>query len=276
MNLDTPLRVLTYNIRHDEPNDPDPFTWAERKGGVAALLRRLGADVFGLQEVLEHQLRDIGAALPGYAHVGRGHDGAHDYTPASGEHTPVFYRLERLELQEDGTFWLSSTPEVPGSRYGPEFQPRIATWARFRDKRSGHVFTFCTTHFPYQDSAEGEAARAFSARVLLAQLEGCAGRTPIILTGDFNLTTTNEADRTRTYRQLRRTFDDAYDAPVARQGPEATFLGFDVTQAPGARIDYIFSSAAHRISVLHYETVSANNGTFYFSDHAPVLADVRF
>jgi endonuclease/exonuclease/phosphatase family metal-dependent hydrolase len=278
MPFSTSLRVLTYNIRFDNPDDP--FPWGDRLTGVADLLRRLEADVFGLQEVLAHQLRDLAEALPEYAHVGVGRgptigEGA-AYTPESSEHNPVFYRRERFEELSSGTFWLSSTPDVPGSQFAHTSFPRIATWVKLADKASGTPFVFVNTHFPYEPDAGGVAARAFSARVLLEQLGQVAGESPTILTGDFNLDTTNEADRVQTYAALGAHFDDAFEAPAPHQGPEATFFGFEVAGEGQSRIDYVFTSRAHAFTVLTYDTVLAHNGSFYFADHAPVVVELRF
>lgn len=270
------LRVATYNIRFDNP--ADPFPWQARRHGLATLMLELGADVFGLQEVLEHQLSDLERSLPAYAHVGVGRgpnpDASAPYTPNSGEYNPIFYRTERLRLLDSGTFWLSPTPDVQGSQFAHTSHPRIATWAKLELRGSPRQFFVFNTHLPYEQDKGGEAARAASAEVLLARIAQIAGDADTLITGDFNLTTHNEADRLQTYAPITERFIDALEVAKTRRGPETTFFGFEVSSPGENRIDYIFASS--RLGVLSYETVLAHDGTFYYSDHAPVACDIVF
>lgn len=272
----TTLRVTTYNIRFDNP--ADPFPWQARRHGLAALMLELGADVFGLQEVLENQLSDLARSLSAYAHVGVGRgpnpDASAPYTASSGEYNPIFYRTERLRLLVSGTFWLSPTPDVPGSQFAHTSHPRIATWSKLELRDSHEAFFVFNTHLPYEQDKGGEAARRASAEVLLARMAQIAGDADTLLTGDFNLTTRNEADRLQTYVPLTTRFSDALEVAKTRRGPETTFFGFEVSSPGENRIDYIFTSS--RLSVLSYETALAHNGTFYYSDHAPVTCTIVF
>ena len=56
-------------------------------------------------------------------------------------------------------------------------------------------------------------------------------------------------------------------------GPEGTFNGFAMGQAPGPRIDYIF--VGPRIRVLDYAVLTDADGQRYPSDHFPVTARLR-
>ena len=84
-------------------------------------------DLLGGQELLRHQLADLAARLPDYAWLGAGRDDGAD----GGEFNPIFYRRERLEPLDSGTFWLSPEPARPGSRGWGAACPRVVTWARF-------------------------------------------------------------------------------------------------------------------------------------------------
>ena len=107
-----PIRVMTFNIRLNIASD-GPNAWPHRKAAVASIIRSHDVDVAGLQEALPDQLRDLDALLPEYARFGHGRDAAR-----GGEHTAVLYRRDRLELLEESTFWLSETPDTPGSKGG--------------------------------------------------------------------------------------------------------------------------------------------------------------
>src|SRR5688500_2630733 len=173
----SPLRVMTFNIRYDNPSD-GVNAWPNRKDWVASLVRFHGADVVGVQEALAHMLTDLDARLPGFARVGVGRaDGR-----AEGEFSAILYRAERLELLDSGTFWLSPTPEVPGSKGWDTAIERIATWARFRDRRTGCSHLHLNTHFDHI----GEQARQESARLIRRRIATIADDLPIIVTGDLN------------------------------------------------------------------------------------------
>jgi hypothetical protein len=106
-----PLRVMTFNVRYDNPGD-GPNAWPFRRDWVGALVRFHGADVVGVQEALAHMLTDLDARLPGFVRVGVGRTDGRD----RGEFSAILYRTDRLELLDGGTFWLSPTPEAVGSK----------------------------------------------------------------------------------------------------------------------------------------------------------------
>src|SRR5690625_7988514 len=66
--------------------------------------------------------------------VGRDADGG-------GEYSAILYRKSRFEVLDQGTFWLSQTPDQAGSAGWDAVLPRIATYGRFEDKNTGKKFT---------------------------------------------------------------------------------------------------------------------------------------
>src|SRR5688572_5247336 len=67
----TPLRVMSFNIRYNNPGD-GINAWPNRKAWVANLIRFHDADVVGVQEALSGMLVDLDSLLPEYARVGVG------------------------------------------------------------------------------------------------------------------------------------------------------------------------------------------------------------
>ncbi|KAB5514503.1 hypothetical protein DKX38_028409 [Salix brachista] len=61
-----------------------------------------------------------------YSQLGVSRRGCQD---SLDEHCTIFYDKEKVELLEDGTFWLSESPSVPGSISWGAAVPCIATWA---------------------------------------------------------------------------------------------------------------------------------------------------
>ena len=105
------VKVMSYNIRYDNPGD-GVNQWDKRKGKVFDLIKKYNPDIIGVQEALHHQLTDIQQNLPQYEFFGVGRDDGKQ----KGEHSAIFIRKKRFKILEQNTFWLSETPEVPGSK----------------------------------------------------------------------------------------------------------------------------------------------------------------
>lgn len=261
-----PLRVMTFNIRFDNPAD-GPDAWPNRRDRVAGLVRFHGADAVGVQEALLHQLRELDARLPGFARVGVGRADGKE----AGEFSAILYRTDRLDLLASGTFWLSPTPEVPGSKGWDAAIERVATWARFRDRATGCTYVHLNTHFDHV----GERAREESARLLRTRLPSLAHGDPVVLTGDLNVPPASGAYRVLTRDTIPGALPplvDAFDATRApHYGPTATWTAFRAIE-PGRRIDYVLVSPG---AAVHAHGILSDRWDDRFpSDHLPVLAAV--
>lgn len=246
---------MSYNIRLNTPAD-GPNAWPHRQDEVARLILAYEPDAVGLQEALKDQVEDLASSLPGYAWFGLGREGGD-----RGEYNPVFYRQDRLELRRSATFWLSETPDVVACTGWDAHCPRIVTWGEFRDAR-GQTFYHFNTHLDHL----GERARTESARVLVQTVETVAEAQPAVVTGDFNL-----LESSSPYAILAERLQDSLRADGTRDGPEGTFFGFEVTEEPGIRIDYVFVSG---FRVLAHRTLTDSRGGYYPSDHLPVLVEL--
>jgi endonuclease/exonuclease/phosphatase family metal-dependent hydrolase len=263
----SPLRVMSFNIRYDNPGD-GVNAWPNRRDRVAGLVRFHGADVVGVQEAEAHMLRELDARLPGFSRVGVGREDGRE----GGEFSAILYRADRLEMLASGTFWLSPTPEVPGSKGWDAAIERIATWARFRDRATGCTFVHLNTHFDHI----GERAREESARLVRRRLSSLAAGLPVVLTGDLNVPPTSAA-----YRAFTRDTIAGAIAPLAdafettrtpHYGPTATWTEFKAIE-PGQRIDYVLVSPG--VAVQAHGILSDRWDDRFPSDHLPVLAVVR-
>jgi endonuclease/exonuclease/phosphatase family metal-dependent hydrolase len=261
-----PLRVMTFNLRYDTPRD-SANGWPYRKDWVASLIRFHGADVVGIQEGLLRQLVDLDARLPGWARVGVGRTDGRE----AGEFSAILYRTDRLEALESGTFWLSPTPEVTGSKGWDAALERIATWARFRDRRTGCRLLHLNTHFDHL----GEQARQESARLIRRRLPTLAAGLPVIVTGDFNTTPSSVAYRIFTRDTIPDAIAPLADAYVVSRtghyGPASSWNGFKAID-PGHIIDYVLVSPGTEV-LSHGSLTDSWDGRFP-SDHLPVLAAV--
>ena len=190
-----------------------------------------------------------------------------------GELSPVFYRQDRFERLGAGTFWLSSTPDKVGSKGWDAALPRVCSWLKLRDKTSGSEFFLFNTHFDHR----GELARQLSATLLRVKLPEIAGESPLVLTGDFNATSSETAykvlttGKTTAETVVGEPLEDARDASAAKPaGPDSTWNGFREI-VPGRKIDFVFvrGAAVHSHRVLDPRV----KGRF-LSDHLPVVAAI--
>jgi endonuclease/exonuclease/phosphatase family metal-dependent hydrolase len=250
------LRVMTFNVRYPAQSD-GPDLWEKRKDILVDTIRRHRPDLMGTQELFHLQGEYIVSKLPEYAWFGLSRRGNQQ-----DEHMGVFYRRDRLKLLDSGNFWLSETPEQPGSIAWNMSLPRMVTWGYFEDISNGRRFRYYNTHFAHR--AEDTDARNRSAKLITDRIAAVRGDDPVILTGDFNADADTEA-----HRVLTSVLTDTWAAVAKPEGPSGTFHGFSGKPRP-ARIDWILFRGALRPQSVR--TITDNAGGQYPSDHFPVLA----
>lgn len=253
-----PLRVMSFNVR--TPVDTEPGRrWDDRRDAMVALLREQKPAVIGTQEMVMKQAEYLTAHLPGYRWFGQGRRGGE-----GDEHMGVFYDSARLKVVESGDFWLSDTPEVPGSITWGNLFPRMVTWALFERLGDGQRFYLLNTHLPYRD--EDEPRRVLGAKAIVARLQQLHAGVPVVVTGDFN----SEPGST-TYAAFTAALGDARKEAAKVEGPQLTFHNFSGT--PTTELDWIM---VRGVKVLRFATLDDKPGGVLPSDHFPVMAEVEF
>ncbi len=262
------LRVMTYNIRYAGAADTGAIKWDHRKKFITSIIRYHHPDILGLQEVTARQINYFDSTLKDFSYAGVGRDDGKE----GGEFSPVFFNKKRYEKMADSTFWLSPTPQQPGKGWDAAL-PRICTWVKLKDRESKLIFFVFNTHFDHI----GKVAREESARLLLRQIYRIAGKSPVILTGDFNSEEKDTPIRILTgLSELSvYAFSDAmYSSRLPHHGSVPTFCGFDIREGiAGGRIDYIFVSAG--ISVRNHATLTDFEGSHFPSDHFPMISELQ-
>jgi endonuclease/exonuclease/phosphatase family metal-dependent hydrolase len=257
---DPAINVMTLNVRLDFPGD-SANAWPHRAAIVSGFINEQVPDLLGMQEVLRHQYEYLDSALIGYGSVAAGRDDG----AMKGEACPVFYRLGRFDKLESGTFWLSATPEVPGSIGWGAALTRIATWVRLYDKTLKDTLFYINTHFDHIS----DSARMMSSGVLLGKVRELAGDEQFIITGDFNATPGSLAiERMEEDSLAVDTWDISKTEPT---GETYTFNGWN-DASDGRRIDYIF--VRNGMKVLSHDTHRVIENGVFISDHWPVEARV--
>lgn len=222
-----PQKMISYNIRLDTPSDRGVRDWQQRKAHVIKFLKDEQASVIGLQEVRNNQLVDIERELTSYGRVGVGRDDG----VTGGEYSPIFYdeAVWKLDEKEHGTFWLSDTPEVPGSRGWGNRTTRICSWVRLMDEAGKGIYIF-NTHWDHLSWRSREK----SAAAIMDRIKGRANMDePYVLMGDLNTKTVRAA--------LKILLKDGFLVdPSIHQ--VKTYNSWKAGIKRGRRIDHIFVS----------------------------------
>lgn len=252
------LRVMSFNIRFGAAPDGDNH-WDHRQENVITTIEDFSPDLLATQEVLLFQVRFLKEQLDEFTFVGRSRE-----KQAFGEHCGILFRTKRFDMLEQGHFWLSETPNVPGSKSWDSAVSRMATWVKLFDRQTETAIYFLNTHFDHR----GVEARHNAAKLILERVQQFEPDVPVIFAGDLNA-----APSSKPVLEIVDVLTDSFAALHPKEKGQGTFNGFrGLTN--GARIDYIFASNS-------LQPISAAIDRHEFdgktpSDHFPVTAVLRF
>jgi endonuclease/exonuclease/phosphatase family metal-dependent hydrolase len=260
------LRVMTFNLRVRTILDGLNI-WDLRRKVVVQRVRAFDPHLLGTQEGLASMEEFLRKQLSDYTFFGVGRsDGKR-----RGEMCGVLFKTAQFEFLDGGHFWLSTTPEKPGSRGWGAISPHMVTWVKLRPLNGGLTFYWFNTHF---DAFCGRA-RLESAKLLRARMVRIAGSMPCLVTGDFNTGPASAPYRTllaepsATGSLPHDVFRVAHPVVTRKEGTFHFFTGW----SGGPRIDWILASS-------HFQTIDAGidhtrGPAGYPSDHFPVTARLR-
>ncbi len=292
-----PVDILSINVRLSTANDGKD-AWPLRKELLLSVVKARNYDFIGGQEVCVNPNDDLNQAkyladnLSGYGCLYL----CREKNPERGEGTPVFYRKDRWEpdAEDQGTYWLSDTPDVPGSVTweGQSGCPRVVTGALFHEldadgKRTGKSLYVYSTHFDHV----GEIPRQKAAAMIFDRFEHRKNKdVPMVLMGDFNCGENSPAIRfikgetvelggesnTPVIKML-----DTFRVVLPEEKSVATFNGFrgprfdgNGVNEIGEKIDYIFVTP--NLKATDAEIIRTNDDGRYPTDHYPIRATVEF
>ena len=264
-----PVRVMSFNIRYGTANDGDNH-WDKRKAFLAETVAAYDPDLLGTQETLAFQRDYLAEKLPGYGVSAAGRDDGKE----KGEMAALYWRQDRFEKTDGGHFWLSDTPDTPGSKGWDAALPRVVTWVKLTDRKApgGKPVLFLNTHFDHK----GQRARAESARLVRTKLEDLGKGCSIVVTGDFNAPEGSEPYRNLFGKAADRespVIDTYRAANPTRAKDEGTFSGFKPSATAGGRIDWVGCSRDWTVLKAAIDRTAHDGRTP--SDHFPVTANLK-
>lgn len=265
----TDVRVMSYNIRYGTAKDGENH-WDKRKDFLIETIKAFNPDLLGTQETLGFQRDYLAEKLSGYEALGVGRDDGKE----AGEMTALYFKRSRFEKLDGGHFWLSETPDKPGSKSWDTSLTRMVSWVRLSDRLQpkARPLMFFNTHFDHR----GEQARIESAKLIRRKVEEAAKTCRVIVTGDFNA-----GEDSQPYQAFfglnegkKSPLLDVYRAThPKRESNEGTFSSFKASEITGQRIDWIGVSAEWKILKAEIDRTERDGRTP--SDHFAMSAVLR-
>jgi endonuclease/exonuclease/phosphatase family metal-dependent hydrolase len=267
---------MSFNIRYSYGGKDEQATennWTDptfpRRERVIRVIRDNMPDVLGVQEARHLQIVDLEAALPDFDFYGIGRDDG----KTGGEYSGIFYDKDRFRSLDAGSFWLSDTPEKPGTSFYKvkNAVPRIASWVRLLDQKSKREIFVLNMHWDHIDVP----ARRQSAQLVRRRIADLADGLPTIVMGDLNA-----GERSDEVTALRgendangRPLADSYRAIHPERKPdESTFGGWE-GRTEGSRIDFILHT--NEFTPTTAEIIRTSYNGHWPSDHYPVTATLQ-
>ncbi len=250
------ITIMSTNVRCYAPDDLFKKSWFYRSHLIVEDINSVRPDIIGFQEVTFMHYDYLIKAMPEYSSEIAYRD---DFILSEG--CPVFYRTDKYERIDSGSFWLSETPEVMSKSWGAAHY-RICTYIILRDKATDKEFVVFNTHLDHVS----DEARIEGIKVVLNKIAEF-GNIPAFLMGDLNAEPDSE-----TILSTHDSFDDAHNiASSADEG--ATYHAWG-TKLYRERIDYIMISKGDSI-VSEYRIVNNCHDGIYSSDHSSIYIKVK-
>ncbi|MFR5870914.1 MAG: hypothetical protein ACLUEV_04070 [Alistipes sp.] len=205
------------------------------------------------------QMEDL-QQMPGFASVGVGRDGEAERISA------IFYRVDRIQVLDSGTFWLSETPRKGVERLGRRFEPDLYV-GQDEGRATRQLFTFSTRistiSVTWRGISRPNCWSPGSARR--------SGKYPVFCSGDFNSGAGSDP-----VEVMLSAFSDAEavsQTPPYTPGWSYTDFGVKVPERlmKKGKIDFLFVN--DRVTVLKFGILTDSDGRNHPSDHFPVFVE---
>lgn len=255
------MNLMSFNIRMNTPSDGEN-AWPNRKQWVGDVVKFNQVEILGCQEVLVEQLHDLQKELPHMDYVGVGRADGKE----GGEFSPIFYNKKEFKVLDSGTFWLSTTPDVPSTGWDAAL-PRVCTWIKIKHKQSKRTMIVMNTHYDHI----GKEAVIESSKLIAKKAQELSddGKVAVVLMGDLNSTPNSTA-----LVELNHLFQDTRTLSLTNpMGPVGTWQAFDYNAALDTQIDFIMTYGYFK--VLRYAHISEARDHKFPSDHLPVFVEIQ-
>lgn len=249
------IKVCTFNIRKNCDTGLQAFE--NRLPLVVDFIKEQKPDIIGFQEVMPEVKEMLMANMPDYVFYGAGR-----MADGSEESVPLAILKDKFRVLFYESFWISDTPDVPGSRAFDCYWPRVCTKLILETVNEGVKFCAYNVHLDHKS----EPARQLGAKIIMDKTAvDKADNIPTMVMGDFNAFPDSLAVKdmisdkgvkfTDLTDQLEYTFNDWLNKKE--------------------KIDYIFVSDGIKGKIPASIYKKVNEAGTCISDHWPVLVTVE-
>ena len=245
------LTIMSTNVRCLSYDDFLEKSWFYRAKLIVEDINSVKPDIIGFQEATFVHYDFLKEVMDGYDSEMAYRD---DFVLSEG--CPIFWRTDKFEKVDSGSFWLSETPEVMSKDWGSAHY-RICIYVILRDIKTGKEFAIFNTHLDHVS----EQARINGIQVVLDKIQEF-GDIPSYLMGDMNAT-----DDSETISFTKNSFDDAKVISPITEDTRTFHRWGDPTEQD--RIDYILISKDDA-EVYEYHVLDNCYGGVYSSDHSSI------
>ncbi len=285
------LNIMSFNVQTENGTSVRMDIRADM---LRDLIDEYMPDSIGMQEVTAkwRELMDNYVFNDSYTGVGV----ARTNNAALGlEQSCIFYRSDKYDLLDSGTFWLSDTPDVVGSAFETSQYPRICTYVHLKDKVTGFEYIHMNTHLDHLGGSDGRSLRLKQETVMLQKL-ATLPNVATVITGDFNQLAFNGEGKAYAVYKLM-TGERAFKMPDGTEitmnladsrmhAPDNMPEGFTATMTtyhdvnsskymPSRYpIDYCFYTP-DKLEALSYAIRLYDKDGTYLSDHLPVITSFK-
>ena len=256
------LGILNVNIRYLNNTDGNNI-WYNRKERMIEIIFKSKADIIFFQEMTRKQYDDISNSIDCIFNC----IGIYRDKSESSEKISIAYNKNKFTLFDWGQFWLSSTPNIPGSNDFNNFFPRICTWCFLQKIDFNYNYLFFNVHLDHVNMN----AHLPSVRVLLNEVKKIIfkynNNVIIFLGGCFY------CDENDVIIQLIK------DAGFNLINNDNTYHEF--TGIAFKRWDYMFyidsqnKVSLNNVKIFSEESVINKNKGIYVSDHFPLYSEFQ-
>lgn len=253
------MKVMTFNLHNNFSFASVSESFKLRLPVILSIINKYQPDIIGVQEMNGNMKSILVENLINYQPVGQGR---YPKKHRLNEHNDLFISKE-LAILDYETFWLSSTPSKPGSRFKMSIFPRICTYGLIKfEQRDIRVYNTHFDHlFPW--------VRKWQLNQLITEIQRHDQTIPMLIMGDFNTTTDSKLIKDFHFNQdhLYSIYNSMVISHTHHNKKGAAYLS-------NSPIDYIYLSK--NLKLLDFQIIYDKVDELYPSDHYPVLASIAF
>lgn len=262
---DSILQIISFNLRYGGAKDGEN-AWPYRRKSMFQYFKKVRPYIMGTQEGQHFQLEEIKRHVPKINYIGRVR--TFESNSPTGEYSAIFYDTTKFNVIKTDTFWLSDTPNFPGTPSWDSYHPRVCTYGVFERKHDsvGTNYIVYNCHLEYRS----RYARLKSMEIIQSHVEKNFPNKQVILLGDFNVESLEED----TLNYLRNNnWVECFESlnPDSDMGTFHNFTGNTGNFVGKARLDYIFVKNPVTITPKQSYIDTVKYGSQYPSDHFPLV-----